>query len=50
MRKNKLKEIFKAGKSIINSWLDVPSLFSTEMVDNQELDSLTIEKFQSCRV
>ena len=42
MRKNKLKELFKTGKPIINSWLAVPSSFSAE-VANQGWDSLTID-------
>tara|TARA_B100000963_G_scaffold306895_1_gene281735 strand:+ start:1419 stop:2207 length:789 start_codon:yes stop_codon:yes gene_type:complete len=43
MRKNKLKELFKAGKPIINSWLSVPSSFSAEVMANQGWDSLTID-------
>ena len=43
MRKNKLKELFKAGKPIINSWLAVPSSFSAEVMANQGWDSLTID-------
>tara|TARA_E500000178_G_C16869929_1_gene683856 strand:- start:206 stop:994 length:789 start_codon:yes stop_codon:yes gene_type:complete len=43
MRKNKLKELFKTGKPIINSWLAVPSSFSTEVMANQGWDSLTID-------
>ena len=43
MRKNKLKELFKAGKPIINSWLAVPSSFSTEVMAHQGWDSLTID-------
>ena len=43
MRKNKLKELFKAGKPIINSWLAVPSSFSAEVMSNQGWDSLTID-------
>ena len=43
MRKNKLKELFKAGKSIINSWLAVPSSFSAEVMAQQGWDSLTID-------
>ena len=43
MRKNKLKELFRAGKPIINSWLAVPSSFSTELMANQGWDSLTID-------
>ena len=43
MRKNKIKELFKAGKPIINSWLSVPSSFSAEVMANQNWDSLTID-------
>ena len=43
MRKNKLKELFKAGKPIINSWLAVPSSFSAEVMANQGWDALTID-------
>ena len=43
MRKNKLKEFFKAGTPIINSWLSVPSSFSAEVMAQQGWDSLTID-------
>jgi 4-hydroxy-2-oxoheptanedioate aldolase len=43
MRKNKLKELFKAGIPIINSWLAVPSSFSAEVMAQQGWDSLTID-------
>ena len=43
MRKNKLKELFKSGNPIINSWLSVPSSFSAEVMANQGWDSLTID-------
>ena len=43
MRKNKLKELFKEGKPIINSWLAVPSSFSAEVMAQQGWDSLTID-------
>ena len=43
MRKNRIKELFKAGKPIINSWLAVPSSFSAEVMANQGWDSLTID-------
>ena len=43
MRKNKLKELFKAGKPIINSWLSIPSSFSAEVMANQGWDSITID-------
>ena len=43
MRKNKLKELFKSGKPIINSWLSVPSSFSAEVMAIQGWDSVTID-------
>jgi 4-hydroxy-2-oxoheptanedioate aldolase len=43
MRKNKLKELFKSGKPIINSWLAVPSSFSAEVMANQGWDSVTLD-------
>jgi 4-hydroxy-2-oxoheptanedioate aldolase len=43
MRKNKLKELFRLGKPIINSWLAVPSSFSAEVMANQGWDSITID-------
>jgi len=43
MRKNRLKELFKSGKPIINSWLSVPSSFSAEVMANQGWDSVTID-------
>ena len=43
MRKNKLKELFKASKPIFNSWLSIPSSFSAETMAQQGWDSLTID-------
>ena len=43
MRKNKIKELFKNGKPIINSWLSIPNSFSAEVMANQGWDSLTID-------
>ena len=43
MRKNKLKELFKTGKPIINSWFSIPSSFSAESMAQQSWDSLTID-------
>ena len=42
MRKNKLKQMFKEGKPIINGWLQIPSAFSAEVMANQGWDSCTI--------
>ena len=43
MRKNKLKEMFKEGKPIINGWLQIPSGFSAEVMAHQGWDSCTID-------
>ena len=41
MRKNKLKQMFKEGKPIINGWLQIPSAFSAEVMAHQGWDSCT---------
>ena len=41
MRKNKLKELYKAGKPIINTWLAVPSSFSAEIMANPKASFLS---------
>ncbi len=43
MRKNKLKQMFKEGKPVINGWLQIPSAFSAEVMANQGWDSCTID-------
>jgi len=43
MRKNKLKQMFKEGKPIVNGWLQIPSAFSAEVMANQGWDSCTID-------
>ncbi len=43
MRKNKLKEIFRSGKSAINGWLQIPNSFTAELMANQNWDSLTLD-------
>ena len=43
MRKNKLKEIFKSGKSVINGWLQIPNSFTAELMASQNWDSLTLD-------
>ncbi len=43
MRKNRLKEIFKSGKSAINGWLQIPNSFTAELMANQNWDSLTLD-------
>ena len=43
MRKNKLRQIFKEGKAVVNGWLQIPSSFSAEVMAHQGWDSLTID-------
>ena len=43
MRKNKLKQMFKNGEPIINGWLQIPSVFSAEVMAHQGWDSCTID-------
>ena len=43
MRKNRLKEIFKSGKSVVNGWLQIPNSFTAELMANQNWDSLTLD-------
>tara|TARA_Y100000591_G_C21744969_1_gene651438 strand:- start:240 stop:1031 length:792 start_codon:yes stop_codon:yes gene_type:complete len=43
MRKNKLKQMFKDGKPIVNGWLQIPSAFSAEVMAHQGWDSCTID-------
>ena len=41
--KNKIKEMMKAGKPVINGWLQIPSTVSAEVMAHQGWDSLTID-------
>ena len=43
MRRNKLKQMFKDGKPIVNGWLQIPSAFSAEVMAHQGWDSCTID-------
>ena len=43
MRKNKIKQMMKDGKSVINGWLQIPSTVSAEVMTHQGWDSLTID-------
>jgi 4-hydroxy-2-oxoheptanedioate aldolase len=43
MRKNKLKQMFREGKPIINGWLQIPSAFSAEVMAHQGWDSCTLD-------
>ena len=43
MRKNKIKEMMKAGKPVINGWCAIPSTASAEAMSHQGWDSLTVD-------
>ena len=43
MRKNKIKQMMKDGKPVINGWLSIPSTVSAEAMAHQGWDSLTID-------
>jgi 4-hydroxy-2-oxoheptanedioate aldolase len=51
---NKVKEAWKAGKSVVNGWLAIPSAFSAEMYAQCGWDSVTVDMqhgvqdYQSC--
>ena len=43
MRKNKVKELMKAGKPVVNGWLSAPSSVTAEVMAQLGFDSLTID-------
>ena len=43
MRKNKIKQMMKDGKPVINGWCAIPSTASVEAMAHQGWDSLTID-------
>ena len=42
-RANRVREIWAAGKPVINSWLGIPSSFSAEVMANMGWDSLVVD-------
>ncbi|MGY3411618.1 2-keto-3-deoxy-L-rhamnonate aldolase RhmA [Bradyrhizobium sp. GM5.1] len=40
---NKVKEIWKSGKAVVNAWLAIPSGFSAEMIAQCGFDSVTVD-------
>jgi 4-hydroxy-2-oxoheptanedioate aldolase len=40
---NKVKELWKAGKPVINGWLAIPNAFSAEVMAQAGWDSLTVD-------
>ncbi len=43
MRENKLKQLWKQGKTVVNAWLTIPSSWSAELMAHAGFDSLTID-------
>jgi len=43
MRPNRLKEIWRAGRAVVNGWLAIPNSFAAETMAHQGWDSLTID-------
>ncbi|MCY4145387.1 MAG: aldolase/citrate lyase family protein [Chloroflexi bacterium] len=43
MRKNRVREIWAAGRPALNGWLHIPSAWSAEVMANQDWDSLVID-------
>ena len=43
MRENRLRTLWRDDKTVVNSWLAVPSSFSAEVMAHQGFDSLTID-------
>jgi len=40
---NKVKEIWKSGKAVVNGWLAIPSGFSAEVMAQCGFDSITVD-------
>jgi 4-hydroxy-2-oxoheptanedioate aldolase len=43
MRKNKLKEIWQAGGTVLNGWLHIPNFWSAELMAHAGWDSVTVD-------
>ena len=43
MRKNKLKQLWKEGKTAINAWLTIPSAWTAETIAHTGFDAITID-------
>ena len=43
MRQNKIKQMMKDGKPVVNGWLQIPSTVSAEVMAHQGWDSLTVD-------
>jgi len=43
MRKNKLKELWKEGKTALNAWLTIPNAWTAETMAHAGFDAITID-------
>jgi 4-hydroxy-2-oxoheptanedioate aldolase len=43
MRENRIRTLWAEGKPVINGWLHIPSMWSTELMANQAWDSLLVD-------
>ena len=43
MRKNKLRQLWKEGKTAINAWLTIPSAWTAETIAHTGFDAITID-------
>ncbi len=43
MRKNKLKQIWKDGKTVVSGWLHIPNTWSAEVMANAGWDGVTVD-------
>ncbi len=43
MRKNKLKEIWQSGGTVINGWLHIPNTWTAELMANAGWDCITVD-------
>ena len=43
MRKNKLKQLWKEGKTAVNAWLTIPSAWTAETMAHTGFDAITID-------
>ncbi|HVR67059.1 MAG TPA: 2,4-dihydroxyhept-2-ene-1,7-dioic acid aldolase, partial [Verrucomicrobiae bacterium] len=43
MRENRIRNLWREDKAVVNGWLAIPSTFSAETMAHQGWDSLTID-------
>lgn len=43
MRRNRLRELLRAGEPAVNAWLSIPSAYAAEVMGHQGFDSVTVD-------